>query len=270
MKKIMMLFALCLGLTAIAQVSYPYKRPQLLVGKEVVVKPLSSKSIHRGYTDFYSDKKMYDKYKLLKGQYVYTDSTALTGRHFFVTGLDSVKSDFPTYPGKAEYDYRLDLKSPEGEVVYYEYETSGIFPFKVIGGLDLPADFYCDFIEKDKEGNLTTNDEIYNINVVKIKTANITKYKLTYDFGLDGADPGMGMTILFENGKKIDRPKTFVKIHGRTVTPRLNGSFELTATEIALLKESNIVSVKLNKYNDKVHKENAETFREAFKCLTTK
>lgn len=269
MKKIMMLFALCIGLTATAQVNYPYKRPQLLLGKEVTIKPISEhmRRYEPGYKGFYADSKMFTVYKKINA--LETDPDAFGDRKFKVIAIDSTKNSYAGIYGQPEYDKKITLEDTAGEKVYYQYERRS-YSLVVVGGLDLPADFYCDFIKKDQDGNFTTNEDIPHINVVKTKKGGVTKYSLSYDLPQSGAEPGLGMTFLLENGKKIDRPKAFVKIHGRTATPRLNGSIELTAAEIALLKESNVASVTLNKYTDKLYGDMAENFRNAFICLLTK
>ncbi len=144
MKNIILLFTYLLCLSVFSQESYPYKRPELLVGKTVKVIPFTKfwLEYHCGYMNFYTDPKCYDIYKPCNP----TSSLheALSNKEFNVTDMTEGKG----YQSVL-YIYKLE-DTTNKEVLYYEYDrkSSGAdFSFEVKGGLDLPADFYCDYVE---------------------------------------------------------------------------------------------------------------------------
>ena len=142
MKKFTLLF-LFFSLAAMAQESFPYKRPLLILNKTVtIIRTPSSEQF--GYRKFYEDKTCYKNYKKVGSN---TPEKELLGRTFTVTAIDSTENTY-----RKEYEYKLTLKD-NTETIYYSYVprfAAMFYSFEVKGGLDLPDGFYCDFVEKGK------------------------------------------------------------------------------------------------------------------------
>jgi hypothetical protein len=242
MKKFTLLF-LFFSLAAMAQESFPYKKPILMLNKTVTVIRIPS-SEQFGYYDFYEDKKCYKTYKEVR---VSTPEKELLGRSFTITAIDSTENTY-----RKDYRYVFTL-TDNTETIYYNYIphlAGSHYSLEVKGGLDLPDGFYCDFIEKSKYDYSASVPEIqlsedYN------KSSKKNEYYFTFTFfdkfEVDGAK---NIILLLENNKTIEK-----KINGTTALPqgkdfKYNFTILLDDKDIELLKANKLTGIKLQ---DSVH-----------------
>lgn len=268
MKKIIVVFALLLSLSAIAQ-NFPEKRPELLLGKELKVKPLKENKKGEGYEYFYSDPKMRDSYLREKVYFSVTPAGGLVGRVFKVTAVDAD----PERKGKA----RLTLvDQTKGETIYYSYLSylKHDFYFEVIGGLKLPTDLYCDFITEKKDKftgeTIYTTELLYLKTFTKIKKGAGAKYYMSIsDYNKEEYLGKKGVIILLENNKRIDKPEVVIE-----VSPdgdrgfRYTATFELTLKDVNLLIDNKMTDTRIYIF-DNVVSDN-DCFYGMFGCLVTK
>lgn len=86
MKSIFLIFTFIFSLTANAQEHFPYKRPELLVGKTVTILPIDKYSSVQEYREFYAEKKLSKYYK---GK-LQAPKAALESRKFTVLAVESM------------------------------------------------------------------------------------------------------------------------------------------------------------------------------------
>ncbi|KGO78574.1 hypothetical protein Q763_17725, partial [Flavobacterium beibuense F44-8] len=114
---------------------FPFKRPELLVGKTVTIRPLTDKEIkiQKGYHNFYKDK--YNIHTYHEIGFETSDPKSLENRVFKVVSSDPNDT------------VKLTLEAEDGEVIYYRLLAGypKYYYFEVEGGLDFPNDFYCDY-----------------------------------------------------------------------------------------------------------------------------
>lgn len=269
MKKIIVVFALLLSLVAGAQ-DFPGKRPDLLVGKELKVKPIELSKNVKGYERFFSDEKLYDNY-LKKGEYDrFTAPELLEGRVFRVLAVD---------PDPSGYDAVARLKlvdETKGETIFYRYskDLAMYFDFEVIGGLTYPADYYCEYVGPDKE-NLEGQIKFVTspkdgIVFIKIKKGSVTLYLMKINIRSNEQPKGKGVVVTLSNNKLISKP------NAKTVTEPMdkNGSyfstavFELSLEDTKLLIDNSITKVKVMQAEDPVKQ--GAFLKGMFGCLITK
>lgn len=136
-----MLLALLAGFIAAAQ-DCPWERIELLDNKTLKVLPLSEDLQRLGYKGFYSDIDLKEVFKRIGKT---SDYNALAGKEFKVVS-------FERYANRAaENRYKLLLKSPEGDALYYDYNPAdcSAFPFEIKRAPKPPVD-YCADIKTDK------------------------------------------------------------------------------------------------------------------------
>ncbi|RYY30908.1 MAG: hypothetical protein EOP46_21165 [Sphingobacteriaceae bacterium] len=242
MKKFTLLL-LFFSLAVMAQESFPYKRPILMLNKTVTVVKLYS-SEKDGYRDFYSDVKRTTHYKA--GNEVRTPSDELFGKEFKVVSIDSTLSYNKKY-----YEYMFGLQGTE--TFYYAYSPRippEIYPFEVKGGLDLPEGFYCDFVEKSKYDYTAHITEIwlrqsYDYGTTKNQTS--ATFTFFDKFALTGIK---SMTLLLENNKTIEQKINETYGSPQSKEFKYNFTIMLEDKDIELLKANKLIGVKLK---DKVH-----------------
>jgi len=146
MKQLATILTFLISFITTAQQSYPNNKPELLAGKNVTVRDLEY--MHKaGYRYFYSNKQLTDTYMPAKSDKDISSYEDLLGQNFKVVAVEPM--------GK---DTRIVLENKKGKLVYYKYNKwveSFMFPFVVEGGLSLPADFYCDYLNA-ATGNFRT------------------------------------------------------------------------------------------------------------------
>lgn len=259
MKKCTLLF-LFFSLAAMAQESFPYKRPILMLNKTVTVMRIPS-SEKFGYENFFKDKKCYKIYKEVK---VSTPENALLGRSFSVTAVDSMENTY-----RKDYEYVLTLND-NNETIYYRYIphlASSFYAFEVKGGLDLPEGFYCDFVEKDKYEYSARVPEIslsqsYDFRTTKNRTSAIFTF---FDkFEEDGVK---SVTLLLENNKTIEDITNEITAMPQSNEFRYNFAITLDDKAIELLKANKLIAVKLKDSVHTFHPGSGVTLSGILKCM---
>src|SRR5690606_4696001 len=206
MKQFTLALVLLFSLLAIAQEEkkpeiFPFRRPELLVGKTVTIRPLSDEEIEKekGYGNFFEneDLDVYYKVGIFK-----SDPKSLENRVFKV--VSAIKGKYDTYT--------LKLEAENGEIIYhifYENEEEHYY-FEVEGGLDFPNDFYCDYFEYGYDkGNkdILKWAGFYNIRI-DLGTGHMTGQELAVRLSFKMESPAdYGLTIIFDNGEKIELPQ---------------------------------------------------------------
>ena len=205
MKQFTLALVLLFSVLAIAQEEkkpeiFPYKRPELLVGKTVKIRPLTDEEIEKekGYANFFENEDL-DVYHEV-GRFK-SDPKFLENRVF------KVVSSNPKFPEI------LKLEAEDGEVIYYWLKSNypDYYYFEVEGGLDFPNDFYCDYFEYGYDkGNkdILKWAGFYNIRI-DLGTGHMTGQELAVRLSFEMESPAdYGLTIIFDNGEKIELPQT--------------------------------------------------------------
>ncbi|MFL9836956.1 hypothetical protein ABS768_05560 [Flavobacterium sp. ST-75] len=205
MKQFTLALVLLFSVLAIAQEEkkpeiFPFKRPELLVGKTVTIRPLTDEEIktQKGYHNFYKDK--YHRHSYHEIGFETSDPKSLENRVFKVVS---------THP---KYNNKLTLEAEDGEIIYHDLLEN--YPehyyFEVEGGLDVPNDFYCDYFDRgvdDGKKGINKWAGFYNI-TVRLDTGFITQQELAVGLSFEMDSPAdFGLTIIFDNGEKIELPQ---------------------------------------------------------------
>lgn len=200
MKSILLVFTFLFSLTATAQVDFPYKRPELLVGETVTIKPIDQYAQAQQYRNFYAGKDLTAKYK---GKWE-APNEALEGRKFEVTAIEP----FSKEPGLETYWLTLkDTQSPE--VIYYLYsdkrQDNDEYYFGVEAGLVLPPDFYCDYITEMKMPDATSRYTINQTGYEVVRSGSNIKPVYTISVKLfESQDQKTGpLTFILDNGSRV-------------------------------------------------------------------
>ncbi|HYD91576.1 MAG TPA: hypothetical protein VEA37_08845, partial [Flavobacterium sp.] len=199
MKNFTLLIALFFSLIITAQ-DHPGKRPEMLLGKEVTVKELPPESQAWGYESFYKDEKML---------YCYEDNGDNRTKHEALANKTfTVVSVQPGVNIIGVPMHIIKLKASDGTLFFLEYYYNSKYYFQVKGGLEYPADFYCDYITASLYGQT----EIYEIQpydaikLSKIKLGEKKDYLLSLSTLQAEIDLTEGVIITLENGSKIIKP----------------------------------------------------------------
>lgn len=273
MKNIIFLFTFLASLHLFSQESYPHKRPELMLGKQVKVLPMSErdKQTWHGYENFYSNAKSLDRYKSIPGR-IETKPEALEGRIFTVTKVEKQNGFDSTAEKDYKYIYTLeDVKTKE--VLYYiflpGYDRSRLYYLEVIGGLDLPADFYCDYID-----TMVYSEKRISYSVEAKFVCNLEKNydngKIDYELKIElyaTAYPGKGYTITMENGTVLSGKDFGV---GELKNGKPFAIHFLTLDEMKLLSKYKITEFSIRGGTYKMSDRNMTVMKEGAKCLLTK
>lgn len=248
-----LLFALILSVIAIAQDS-PGMRPELLLEKTVKVKPLPDGVLayEKGYDSFFTDEKMYRRYAENKDRR--TKPEALANRVFKVADV----KPYTSY-GNENFLIKL-LDSINNEHIYYKFnkysESQGKYYFEVLGGLEYPADFYCDFLTQttDKatgEQKITASIS-EGLHIIKIKKGKEVSYKLEAVTVEQVISMLRGVTLVFEDGRRIEKPDAEA-VMGTNKNDNIVyiATVNLTPTEVSMLSQAKVVGGKISKFEKK-------------------
>jgi hypothetical protein len=269
MKNLFLLLAALFSLTLAAQ-DYPGARPQLLLNETIKVKPMNERLVaaYYGYEGFYTDEKMLIKYK--ENARSRTAPDAFGERTFKVVAVDPFSSF-------GQSRYRIKLQETGGkEVLYYEYNPTTRLGYyiEVIGGLKLPADFYCDLVKEDTNDNgeqELSAGEMYSYYLTRTrKKGNKLVYDLIFETQVDNEETGDGMTIFLMNGEQIERPAAKVIKEKNGATPHYYATIELTPAELQLLSKNRVKSFRLYKHEGFFPQSFAENLQGALNCMMTK
>lgn len=271
MKKIILLFALVLGLTASAQ-NYPGDKPELLNGKTLKVQPLIEVRQEIGYKGFFTDEELRNIYKKNVQSTRYKE---LMGKEFKVTAVQQYQK-----PYMKSAKYKLVLENADTGKLYYDYDpvSDRDFNFEVIGGLEFPEGHYCKSVTLSSLKPIKSGGVWYEA-VKKIEGISLYAYvdkmrdetMLQFHVNINSGEKQFqtqkqtGVTLVFDNGKTLSMPD-------QETVPDSDGKNVLTATiwalypeHFTLIQEHNLVAVKIGKYEDKI--KNGHTIREQIKCM---
>lgn len=273
MKKILILSILLISILSFGQ-NFPGERTELLLNKKVKQK--------RSYLKF--RKKFNKKTGKLKGNFL-SDYKKLVGKTFTITNVYSVPE---LYKGsRISTNYVLELSNKEVGVIYYDYNAydESEFDFEVIGGLNPPADFYCEKIEIKKD-KFTGETKLYTplvkgsisyvpcyfyfIKVIRGDKAtiymNIEQYARTVSVNKKG------VYLLFDDGSKLskDSEALDVKVDDSGNYYKYRAFFPLSESDISILTKKLITDDRLYIYDGTVSKDKAKEIQEYLKCLINK
>lgn len=271
MKNFTLLLALFFSLIITAQ-NYAGKKPELLLGKKVTIKPLPEPRQKEGYDFFYANADLTGgAYEPTPNSRINTRHEALMGKTFEVLNVEPIVKFGNKY-------HKLTLKNSNGLVLYHLYEDKGAANniFIVEGGLTYGDDFYCDYIKKRPFLDSGLTDyyvEAYSgLLLVKTSGKGVTPYYTLEALTVSGGEPDetKGATITLDNGAKIERrdikPGISVNSYGDY---RYLAAIKLTDNELELLKEHIIVHVKVGAFSKEI-KDVGVNIKNALPCLLTK
>lgn len=234
----MLLLALLLSLNSFAQ-NFPGERVELLKGKTIKVTPFDSEVRSKmGYYGFYKDAALEKIYKKSGNG---TPVNELVGKEFKVVSIQ------PFVTALKENLYKLLLENAETGNLYYKYnpQQSASFPFEVVGGLEVPSDFYKDYVKRDLiEGvhvTQTKNMESIEFKSFKMPSGTVFSGYINRPYS---DSPGEGATITFKDNSKIEKPEAVLEKYQSGNTIYFKAKFYLTAEECNKLTNNEIISVK--------------------------
>jgi hypothetical protein len=277
-KIMMMALMVCLTNMSFGQ-NFPGEDVELLVGKELRVIEKSQGLQKYGYKGFFIDSTYIDRFGTTDTKKIYSccDSdyyskyTSLVDKKFTVLS-------YQQYTYLRIYSrFKLLLNNPDIGNLYFDYnpDSDYDFPFEVIGGLTPPENFYCKKIEEsnDKFTNETTYKVGKEKNGLRIEFLKVVKMTTkTYYMSIDVTGSTLnvgekGVTILLNNGKKIDKP--LEKIDVNYSDGYVYSAFiRLTPNDILLIKNNLITDVRLYIYDRNLSIEMSKELQEYLKCLT--
>ena len=248
-----------------AQESFPYKRPELLLGKTVTIKKNYFEGNMGKYKNFYAEKNMMKNYK---GK-VFLDKEILEGRKFKVTGFERLHGEYQEGWSWIELE-----EIPAGEKLYYRYKDGNLmgYYFDVEGGLDLPADFYCDYIDFESVSNygkkISHNTTVSYMKLIKeIAPTGKASYKLQINVS-DARVPKKktGLVINFEGGKSIDLPGQMFNIQPEKYLTEL----ALSTSQVELFKNNKVISYRFLDLDETFEPNESLMLQGLMNCLVTK
>ncbi|MGV3459910.1 MAG: hypothetical protein ACO1N9_05575 [Flavobacterium sp.] len=267
--KTTLLFAFLLMMTGISAQDSPGLRPELLVAKNVKIKPLPEAAVitRKGYHDFYTDAALHQRYAQNKNQG--TTYTALENRVLKVVSVEP-------YIFQNEKSYRVKLADTiKNETIYYKFsknsEKLGNYYFEVLGGLTYPDDFFCDYLKTPMAQNgeqkiIAALDE--GVTITKVKKGKTVTYMLEANIMETTVSMKRGISFTLESGHKIERPEQEITMGSKNDHVTYTTTFELTPAEVSQLAASPVKDWKIAGF-ERNFKEGAK-FAGMVKCQRTR
>ncbi len=269
--KIFILFINILLIEILYCQDFPRKDISLLNGKDLIVKEKPNANQYTSFYGFYTDENLnssygdFGNYKLLAGKKFRMISYELCEKENLFQG---------------ERYYKLKIENDSIGILFYKYDSESKmgFPFEVVGGINLPIDFYCKEIKKTF--NKFTNETIYRspevegLTFIKIEKNKKAKIYLSIEIGSHNLTlRNKGLILLLENNKRIERANERIDVKPMSqemfgilhISYIYSAFIELTRAEIKLLKEYDITDKRLYIHEGNIRKD--ETLRECLKCL---
>lgn len=267
MKRVTLLLMATLITTFLFGQNFPANDVDLLLDKEIKVMEIPEILQEYGYSDFYINDLLKERYHCCKNYN--TPYYSLVGKVFKILSYE------PYIDIIGSKRYKIKIENPETGILYYDYhpEYRNSFAFEVIGGLDLPEDFYCQDIktktDKFEGTTISRSKDLYGISFAKeIRDGSSYIYMRLENEGSTLNVGENGLILLFENGKKLERPNenidTKVNKHGKGYL--YSAFIELTRPEIELIIENRITDTRLFIYDAEV--KYGDILSEYLKCLT--
>ncbi len=270
MKKVLITILALIGQKANAQIDvFPANDTAMIIGKEVRVKPKDKMLEAYGYEGFYKDEKL---------KKVFDCCTAFNAKvENLKNKVFKVEAIIPN-TNFSKLHFVLKLHNTELGIVYFDYnpEYSFKWPFEFVGDFKVPKDFYCRNVDMKYDkftGDTTFFSEMFRgivLYKIKAKQGQISYFMSKIGTTNTTILVEKGVTILFANGKRIERPEVEVKYKGIGYknSNEYISTFELTESEIKLLLESPITDIRMFLFDTEINK--GETLIEYLKCLIEK
>ncbi|WP_172919497.1 hypothetical protein [Capnocytophaga canis] len=276
MRKILLLIiGLCFYNFSYSQ--FPGSEVNLLLHKTVTPKEAKNESEKRFmYKNFYKkfnrQTRKLDKfndearaYGMLKSEY-----DSLFGKKFKVVAIHEQLGTL----NKGD-DFVLEIHNNKTDTLFYDYSAKyeHSYELDVVGGLDLPDDFYCKKIEKEVD-KFTKETKFYSdfedgIYFVKTTKNNISKIymEVRVNGGSSLSVGKKGLILLFENGQKIQKPTAKIEVDANgTGSSYVYSTFvELTKNDINIFKNNELTDVRLYIYDNSI--DNGKKLSELLKCI---
>jgi len=271
MKKIILLTAITLIYFAGSAQNFPGESIDLIIGKELRVKPKSQELQEYGYEGFFKNYKWNMVYKPIGYASFKSKYNSLVDKVFTVVSYEKNKKD------SSGNTYYLLLKNQDIKKIYYKYDTTYEygFPFEVIGGIDFPKDFFCKAIsikvDKFEKDRITYRSPIeYPVSFTKIINKDSKRFYLSITYKGSTFNVGeKGLTILFENGSKIEKPQQKIDVKmGKGKGFDYSAFIPLNEDDIIKLTNSKMTDIRMYVYDWKIQK--GFYYQEYIKCLIKK
>lgn len=266
MKKLLFgIFFVC-SLSVSAQESFPYKRPELLLGKTVTIKKNPFEGLTGKYQEFYAEKSIMKPYKKER----FLEKEIMEGRKFKVTGFERLHGEY-----KEGFSWVQLEDIATGEKLYYRYSDGNLmnYYFDVEGGLDLPADFYCDYIDFESASSYgKTISHNTTVSYMKlIKEIASTTGKTTYKLQINANDARIpkkktGLLINFEGGKSINLPNQMFNIQ----TEKYFTELTLNNDQVKLFKNHKVTGYRIMELDYTFEPHNSMMLQGLMNCLIAK
>jgi hypothetical protein len=267
MKKIILFLALIFISGISFGQNFPGDLVELLINKEIKVVERTENLQKYGYDNFYLNDKMEKKFDCCESYN--SKYNSLVGKIFKVLSAEQFTNSIGAVL------YKLKIENSETGILFYKYDPKyeWEFVFEVIGGLNLPVDFYCKDIKTttDKFNGSTTSSSDYSdgISFIKVtKDNSSTIYMSVREGGITINVGEKGLILLLENGKRIVRPEAEIDVKVNTVTSGYiySAFISLTEEEIQLIIENPLTNNRLYIYDGVI--ESGEKLSEYLRCLT--
>jgi hypothetical protein len=251
--------------TSIAQ-NFPGDLVDLLINKEIKVLERTENLKKYGYDNFFLNEKMEKKYECCESYN--SKYNSLVGKVFKVLSAEQFTNSIGAIL------YKLRIENSETGILFYKYDPRYEFQFlfEVIGGLNLPDDFYCKDIKTtiDKFNSSATSSTEYSdgISFIKVtKDNSSTIYMSIRESGLTFSVGEKGLILLLENGKRIEKPEAKIDVNNNTGSSGYiySAFIPLSQEEINLIIENPLTNNRLYIYDGEI--ENGRKLSEYLKCL---
>lgn len=248
--------------------NFPGTNTQLLLNREVKVLDTESAKQY-GYREFYKDKALNSVYACCQGRNAKYEK--LVNRLFKVVEITPVQG----FKSSGGTKFALTLKD-ESEIIYFNYDSQYefSFPFEVIGGIEIPDEYYCEFVKEEKSvtssGNVLVSDTKEGIFFFKMNSNGTDTYLVNITVPSDKVVPvGKGASIELENGYVITMPNVSVKaIDNGYGGKAYSATLALLEKDIEMLKTSKIVNNTVNGISTSISQ--GYTHRGIFRCIAGK
>ncbi len=266
MKKLLLCILFLFSLIVSAQESFPYKRPELLLGKTVTIKKNYFEGLTGKYQGFYAEKSIMKPYRKER----FLDKEVMEGRKFKVTGFERL------HGGNQEGFSWIELEEiATGEKLYYRYSDGNLmnYYFDVEGGLDLPADFYCDYIDFESVSNygktISHNTTVAYMKLIKEIAP--TTGKAAYKLQINASDARVskkktGLLINFEGGKSISLPGQIFNIQPEKYFTELT----LSSDQVDLFKNNKVTGYRFLDLEETLEPSESMKLQGLMNCLVAK
>ncbi len=262
---------------------FPKNNVDLLLNKTVKAKEKKNRTDQQiGYENFYTkfdeEKKIYPnplKNRPFLSNVFNSEYSKLVGKEFKVLRIipytEVDKSG--VYPDKQKY--AIEIENKELGKIFYDYDPEYEFSFEleIVGGVELPEDFYCSEIvsETDKFNGKKTFYTPYESGISFTKTVykGVTSFYLSVNVASSTYSVGKkGLFVLFEDGVKIKKTYAKVNVDVGNGGDFINSVFvKLTKKEINLFTEKRITDVRVYIHDSAVEEKEGKKIMEYLKCM---